>query len=125
MTRNHKFPYNRKLRTFCRALRKEGTQGEAILWSQLRARQLGYQFRRQVPIGEYIVDFYCHQLKLAVEVDGLSHRVDTAGRQDLARQQRLEALGIKFLRFTEGEVRRNIAAVIKVIAGYVNNDNYV
>jgi very-short-patch-repair endonuclease len=59
-----------------KALRKDETQAEKILWAKLRNNQLkGYKFRRQHPIGLYIVDFYCHQLKLVIEIDGDYHNI--------------------------------------------------
>ena len=77
----------------------------------------GYDFDRQRPVDDYIVDFYCKDLRLAVEVDGCSHAVK--GARDVARQKRLESLGIQFLRFTEGEVVAHLQSVADQIEMWV------
>jgi very-short-patch-repair endonuclease len=96
--------YNRNLKPLARSLRKEGTRGEALLWKKvLRAKGMeGYQFNRQFPIGNFIVDFICRRLKLIIEVDGSSH----LGKEvkDRIRQDFLEGLGYTVVRFTEKEV---------------------
>lgn len=93
MIRNQKFRYDQKLRERARQLRKEGTLGEALLWERLRGMQLRVRFRRQVPIGNYIVDFYCHTSKLVIEIDGSSHEIGPSGKYDVDRQHDLESLG--------------------------------
>ena len=86
-----------------RDLRKQLTMGETLLWKRLRGRAMkGYDFHRQKPIGDYIVDFFCARLMLAIEIDGCSHR-DRA-TEDAERQRWLEGLGVSFLRFTEADV---------------------
>lgn len=65
--------YHPTLRISARRLRKSGNLAEVLLWKELRAKKLGVQFLRQRPIESYIVDFYCHRLQLAVEIDGVSH----------------------------------------------------
>ena len=107
--------YNSSLKPLTRELRKEGTKGEALLWKKvLRARSMGnYQFNRQYPIGDYIVDFICRKLKLVIEIDGSSHLMK--GQEDRKRQDDLERGGFKILRFTENEVVYRIDDVIKDI----------
>ncbi len=106
--------YNRNLKQRARDLRKNGTLSEALLWQQLKGRQiLGYKFTRQKPIDNYIVDFYCPSIKLAIEIDGHSH--DQKIDQDIWRQNQLEILGIKFLRFTDEDVKKNMNAVLMKI----------
>ncbi len=107
--------YNSSLKPLARELRKEGTKGEALLWKKvLRARSMeGYQFNRQYPIGDYIVDFICRKLKLVIEIDGSSHLMK--GQEDRKRQDDLERGGYKILRFTENEVVYRIDDVIKDI----------
>jgi very-short-patch-repair endonuclease len=84
-----------------RALRNEMTEAESKLWSRIRGRQvLGYKFRRQYGIGSYIVDFFCTELKLALEVDGDSHFYPAAQDHDARRAAFIESLGIRILRFT-------------------------
>ena len=116
MARNRILPYNPALRSRARALRKNSTLAEILLWQAIRGKQLNCEFHRQVPIDEYIVDFYCHELRLAIEVDGESHRGAEAYRRDVARQRRLEELGVSFLRFTDEEVKRNLAGIVGTIA---------
>jgi very-short-patch-repair endonuclease len=113
------YPYNPKLKELARELRKNLTLGEVILWQKIRRRQLGYQFHRQIPISEFIVDFYCHELHLAIEVDGGSHDHPEVAVNDLQRQNEIEDFGIRFLRFEEKEIRRDIDAVVEVIEHWI------
>ncbi len=111
-------PYNPALKERARALRKNMTRGEALLWTRLNRKQMcGYDFDRQRPIDNYIVDFYCKDLRLAIEIDGWSHAVKGAG--DVARQKRLESLGIQFLRFTEREVVAGVQSVADQIEMWI------
>ena len=71
--RNKIIPYRSHLKPFAQKLRQQGILSEVILWKQLKNRALGVEFHRQVPIDEFVVDFYCHELRLAVEIDGASH----------------------------------------------------
>jgi very-short-patch-repair endonuclease len=119
MVRNRHLPYEPWLRPLAQRLRREGTRGEILLWQQLRNRQLGVQFHRQVPVGRYIIDFFCHELMLAIEVDGSSHRHPAADSSDLKRQASLSQLGIRFLRFDEQTVVRKTDTVVRAIAGRI------
>ncbi len=92
-----------------RALRKASTDAEALLWSHLRNRQFrNLKFRRQVPLGCYIVDFYCHELRLLIEVDGGQHSEEV----DRTRTQWLESEGYRMVRFWNHEVLENIDGVL-------------
>jgi very-short-patch-repair endonuclease len=113
------FPYNPRLKKLARKLRQNMTLGEVLLWQKIRGRKLGYQFHRQIPIGEYIVDFYCHELFLAIEVDGSSHEHPDVAVSDLERQCELESLGISFLRFEEKEIRDNVDIVVEIIEQWI------
>ena len=107
--------YNSLLKPRARELRKNQTKAEELLWEQIRGRKIkGYQFIRQRAISNFIVDFVCLKLKLVIEVDGLIHtqNKDT----DTFRQEQLELLGFKVLRFFNEEVEKNIELVIKKIA---------
>jgi very-short-patch-repair endonuclease len=73
MKRNTIIHYNPTLKEKARHLRNKCTLSETLLWSKIRRKSLGYEFHRQVAINEFIVDFYCHELRLAIEVDGSSH----------------------------------------------------
>ena len=95
------------------------TFGERALWQRLRSKQmLGYDFNRQKPILHYIVDFYCITLMLAIEIDGSSHD-ENKYEYDLQRQKEIESLGIKFLRFTEYEVKTRIDDAISTIELFI------
>ena len=96
-------------------LRKNMTEPERRLWSKLRGKQLGVKFRRQFGIGQYIVDFYCPEKRLAVEIDGDSHFDEASVTYDLARDEYIESLHIRVLRFTNLDVMRNIDGVLQVI----------
>ena len=107
--RNKVIPYNPKLKEYARQLRNNSTLAEVLLWKNIKNKALGVQFHRQVPMLDYIVDFYCHELMLAIEIDGDSH--DHRYFEDLNRQNKLENLGVRFIRFTDGEVKNNMFSV--------------
>ncbi len=93
---------------------------EFILWSQLRDKGLkGYKFRRQYSVENFVLDFYCPKLKLAIEVDGDSHFVEGADMSDRERQTIIESFGINFLRFTNREIYENINGVMNKILEYI------
>lgn len=97
-----------------RKLRKDGNLSEVLLWQQVKKRQVqGYKFLRQKPIGNYIVDFFCKELMLAVEIDGDSH--DHKMEADRIRQKNLEAFGVRFLRFLDRDVKNNLEGVVLMI----------
>jgi very-short-patch-repair endonuclease len=99
-----------------RFLRRNPTQSEKLLWSKLRNRQLsGLRFRRQYGVLDYVVDFYCPEYKLAVEVIGDVHAYADRERYDLVRSKRMEALGIKILFFTNLQVQEEMHGVLKSI----------
>ncbi|HLF77165.1 MAG TPA: endonuclease domain-containing protein [Dehalococcoidia bacterium] len=103
-----------KLRPRAREMRHEPTPAEKRLWDVLRRmRPSGFKLRRQHAIGPYIVDFYCVQAALIIEVDGPIH--NTSVEQDTARQQYLEASGLRVIRFTNDEVLQEIAHVERLI----------
>jgi very-short-patch-repair endonuclease len=107
--------YNKKLKYLARNLRKEGTMGEALLWRDvLKAKQIWpYQFNRQFPIGNYIVDFICRKLKLIIELDGSSHLAKN--EEDFYKQNFLEEQGFHVLRFEELRIVYRIDEVIAEI----------
>jgi very-short-patch-repair endonuclease len=99
-----------------RALRRNMTKAEVLLWLRLKNKQvLGYRFLRQYSVDRYVLDFYCPKLRLAIEVDGESHFVEGAEEYDRERQQYIEALGIKFLRFLNTEIYHNLQGVLQAI----------
>ena len=112
---NKIIPYNPALKAKAKLLRKHSTLGEILLWQKLKNKALGYEFHRQVPIDNYIVDFFCHELFLALEIDGESHNFQDKIQQDEIRQTRLESLGVKFLRIQDKEVKQDMNNVIRSI----------
>src|SRR5215831_12615569 len=97
-------------------MRRALTPPEARLWVQLRGRQLGgLKFRRQHPIGAYVLDFYCPSLRLAVEVDGFSHASDDQAAHDRARDRWLRRLGVRVLRIPAWAVRDELDRVLQEI----------
>src|SRR5688572_9377130 len=90
---------------------------ESALWSKLRRRQLlGYKFRRQYSVGTYVVDFYCAELRLAIELDGDSHFQTGAQSRDREREAFIKSFGIDFLRFRNVEVFEQLSDVLDAIA---------
>jgi very-short-patch-repair endonuclease/restriction endonuclease S subunit len=109
-------PVPTKLLDFARQLRGQATDAEALLWRLLRDRQIANaKFRRQHPYPPYILDFYCHELKLAVELDGGQHNEDAGRRKDARRDEYLAEHGIGVLRFWNNDVLRETEAVLEAI----------
>jgi len=110
--------YNGKLKEHARRLRKNMTDTERFLWSRIRGKQLnGYQFYRQRPIGNFIVDFYCPAARLVIELDGGQHFEEEGKTRDMLRDEYLRGIGIKVLRFSDRDVFKNIEGVIEEILG--------
>ena len=102
-------------------MRRNPTEAEKILWERLKKfRSTGFIFRRQHPIDFYIADFYCHQLKLVIEVDGEIHLDDPVREHDESRTGELERFGIKVIRFTNKEVINNQESIMKQINKYLD-----
>ena len=113
-------PYKPYLKPLAKALRKNMTFAEVLLWNELKQKRMcGYDFDRQRPIYNYIVDFYCKDLMLAIEVDGISHYSEEANIDDNIRQREIEELGVSFLRFDDGEVRTDMQNVLRSIEGWI------
>jgi very-short-patch-repair endonuclease len=110
--KNKPLPYNPQLKILARKLRKQGILSEVLLWKQIKNKSLGIEFHRQVPIDNYIVDFFCHELMLAIEVDGSSHFSDEVEVNDKERQEKIEKLGINFIRVGDIDVKQRINIVI-------------
>lgn len=105
-----------ELTPLARKLRREMTEAERLLWYHLRNRRLaGFKFRRQVPIGPYIVDFLCPEKRVIVEIDGGQHNFPDERARDLERTRFLESRGYKVLRFWNNEVLWNLGGVLSVI----------
>ncbi len=117
-----KLYYNPKLKNLARSLRRAGNLSEVLLWKELKAKKLGVQFLRQRPIGNYVVDFFCSELNLAIEIDGVSH--DSKVERDIERQRILESEGIRFLRFLDSDVRYNPQGVLISIKEYIKSSGF-
>ncbi|MFH1926216.1 MAG: endonuclease domain-containing protein, partial [Chloroflexota bacterium] len=113
-------PYNGNLKQYSRQLRENMTDAERRLWSKIRMKQLkGYQFYRQKPIGDYIVDFFCPMAKLVIEIDGSHHLVGETIEYDRIRDDYLSSLGLRVLRFTNTDVLTDIETVVDSIRGEI------
>ncbi len=98
-------------------LRRSETEAEKLLWQALKNRKCaGLKFRRQHPFGRFVLDFYCHERALAVEVDGRIHKNRDVKERDLNRTSELENMGIRVIRFTNEEVIGEIGEVLRKIA---------
>jgi len=112
--------YNPKLKELARKLRQNMTFSEVKLWNELKNGQLlGYDFDRQRPIGNYIVDFFCKDLQLAIEVDGITHLDEKVIGKDEIRQEELESMGICFLRFDALLVVDKVEVVVREIREWI------
>jgi len=114
---NPTWKVSKKLRTNARALRRNSTDAERLLWAAIRDHRLnGASFRRQVPIENYVADFTCHAAKLVVELDGGQHFSDSAEQADAKRSATIEAKGFLVLRFSNHDVMTNRIGVLETIA---------
>jgi very-short-patch-repair endonuclease len=109
-----------KLKPIAREKRKKPTEAENLLWQHLHNYKIpGYKFRRQHSVGQFIVDFYCAKARLVIEVDGLIHQYQ--GEEDTIRQEYLESLGLKVLRFSNDAILNDINDVMKPINVFLAN----
>ena len=91
---------------------------EVLLWRQIKGQTLRYEFHRQVPIDEFVVDFYCHELMLTIEIDGDSH--SDKYDYDMSRQSKLQDLGVKFIRFYDVDVKKNMDGVLSALENKID-----
>ena len=105
--------YNPKLKNLAKHLRNNSTLSEVLLWNELKRKKLGYDFHRQKPIDKYIVDFYCADLSLVIEIDGESHTYK--GTKDKIRQKYLEDIGLRIIRIYDNDIKKNINGVLLYI----------
>ena len=109
-------PYNPKLKDLARKLRNESTLGEILLWKELKSKPyFEYDFHRQKPLLNYIVDFYCSELNLVIEIDGHYHNHEEKVKTDQSRDQELAEYKLTVLRFSESEVRKDIVNVLRYV----------
>lgn len=113
-------PYNSYLKDLAKKLRNDSTLGEILLWKELNNKQMyKYDFHRQKPLLNYIVDFYCSELNLVIEVDGRYHFNDEKSSSDNLRDEELSKYDLTILRFTEHEVRKGMVNVLRAIEYYI------
>jgi very-short-patch-repair endonuclease len=118
--------YNKNLRSNANKLRKEMTKAEACIWKYvLRAGLMkGYTFRRQRPVLRFIADFMCIELKMVIEVDGITHLYDEVIEKDEQKQMLLEQAGSTLMRFTDDEVLNHIDNVRRKIKFWIEENNF-
>ncbi|MEQ9285455.1 MAG: 3'(2'),5'-bisphosphate nucleotidase CysQ [Cyclobacteriaceae bacterium] len=123
MSKRKIIPYNPKLKELAKQLRKNMTLSEVLIWDQLKQKKmLGFDFDRQRPINNFIVDFYCKELMLAIEIDGASHDNEEVYKADVKRQNILENLGVRFLRFDDLEVKKEMSNVLRTIQYWIEKN---
>jgi len=111
--------YNPSLKEKAKKLRKQGVLSEVLLWNELKGKKLlGFDFHRQKPIDIYIVDFYCNELRLAIEIDGDSHNYKI--EYDKKRENKLKNLGITILKYYDGAVKQNVFEIVEDIKKWIN-----
>ncbi len=117
-----KVNYHPKLKEFARKLRKNSTRSEIKLWHHLKGKKMiGYDFHRQKPIDNFIVDFFCNKLKLVIELDGYTHTFEEVVDKDELKQEKLKELGISVLRFRDEDVMKNMDGVLNVIRQFIDD----
>ncbi|GGE25331.1 endonuclease domain-containing protein [Psychroflexus planctonicus] len=117
--RNHNIlPYTKEAREYASQLRKEMTAAEKTFWNATKKSKLGVVMRRQMPILDYVVDFYIKEIGLAIEIDGNIH--DNNILEDGLRQARIEKLGVQFVRFTNRQISDDLPKVLGELKELIN-----
>ena len=120
MAKRKIIPYNPKLKELARQLRNDSTKTEIFLWLKLKGKQMyGYDFHHQKPIDNYILDFFCYELMLGIEVDGYSHQFLEVYNKDRIKEKRMNDFGITVLRFSDDEVLNEMENVLRAIEYYI------
>ena len=120
MKRRKIIPYNPKLKELAKELRNNATKAEVFLWQKIKRKQFyGYDFHRQKPIDNYIVDFFCNELMLVIEIDGYSHQIVEVFEKDVVKEQKIRSLGISLLRFTDGQIYNDMENVLRAIESFI------
>jgi very-short-patch-repair endonuclease len=113
-------PYNSNLKEFARQLRNNSTKTEILLWQKLKRKQMyGYDFHRQKPIDNYILDFFCYELMLGIEIDGYSHDFLEVFEKDLQKTKRMNELNISVLRFSDYQILKEMDNVLRAIEYFI------
>jgi len=114
-------PYNPKLKLLARELRNNSTKSEIILWGKLKGKKChGYDFHRQKPIDNYILDFYCDEILVGIEIDGYSHEFLEVQKKGTKKEKRMNDFGITILRFTDEQVLKDMENVLLAIEFYIS-----
>jgi len=120
MNKRRIIPYNPKLKELARNLRNNSTKSEIILWLKLKNKQMyGYDFHRQKPIDNYILDFFCNELMLGIEVDGYSHELLKVFNKDIKKTAEMKKHGITILRFSDYQVLHDMENVLRAIEYFI------
>ena len=120
MNKRRIIPYNPKLKELARNLRNNSTKSEIILWLKLKNKQMyGYDFHRQKPIDNYILDFFCNELMLGIEVDGYSHELLEVFNKDIKKTAEMKKHGITILRFSDYQVLHDMENVLRAIEYFI------
>jgi len=107
--------------TNTRRLRENSTKSEILLWEKLKNKQLGFKFRRQHPLGVFILDFYCHEAKLCIEVDGEYHNQSQQIQYDQERTNQIISSGLIVIRFSNSQIENNVEQVVIEIKQIIDN----
>ena len=125
MKTNMHFGASNRIFTNAKHLRNHPSYAERLLWAKLRNNQLGVHFRRQHPMIDFSVDFYCHEVELVVEVDGSVHLEPTVQLEDATKQLSLEAVGITVIRFTNTDVIERMEKVLTEIKSEIERLKWI
>jgi len=113
-------PYNPKLKEFARQLRNNSTKTGILIWQKLKRKQMyDYDFHRQKPIDNYILDFLCYELILSIEIDGYSHELIDVIEKDTKKTKKMKQFGITVLRFSDVQVLKVMENVLRAIEQYI------
>ena len=113
-------PYNPKLKEFARQLRNNSTKTGILIWQKLKRKQMyDYDFHRQKPIDNYILDFLCYELILSIEIDGYSHELIDVIEKDTKKTKKMKQFGITVLRFNDVQVLKVMENVLRAIEQYI------
>jgi very-short-patch-repair endonuclease len=109
------------MKQIARKLRKDMTLEEILLWKEIKGKKvLGYDFHKQKPIDEYVVDSYCPRLKLVLEIDGDSH--EGKEESDKIRQEKLESKGLTILRYWDSDVKNNVDGIVEQLREWIESN---
>ena len=114
---------NKLIFKYAKHRRNHLTHSELIFWTMLKERFPKYRFRRQHSLSNYIADFYCHTLKLVIEVDGSIHRLEDVMKNDVNRQTAIESLGLNVIRFTNEDIKLRAEVCLQKINDYISHSN--